>query len=426
MGILKTLSDMFGVEKHPKNLNYGTMTNGVTPIYSGRSQNIFVNDVVQQTLDAIVNELKKLRPRHIRYDGFDPIPVRGAMQRLLEDPNPLMTTSEFIEKWAWMLLLTYNSFIYIQKDEKGAAKGLWPLNPQQVTFMQDPAGRLYLKMAFGSGYESTVPYDSIIHLKSHFAQNDLMGGDEFGRPNHQNIKKTVEINDDLLEGIRKAMKISLTINGIVKYNTLTADKNMVEDIKKFEKHLMDSESGLLPLDLTNEYIPITHNVKLIDKDTLQFLDSKITRNWHTPAEIITGKYTSEDYASFYQSAIEPIAISASQSFTKKLFTEQQKGGYRNEIVLYPKELVFMNPQQTLAMVKELGQTGALFENEKRVAFGYEPMEELKGIRYQSLNWVRVEYAQQYQINQDKTKRQNDEMQELVNVEDALKIQRGEE
>jgi hypothetical protein len=189
---------------------------------------------------------------------------------------------------------------------------------------------------------------------------------------------------------------------------------------------MDSESGLLPLDLTNEYIPITHNVKLIDKDTLQFLDSKITRNWHTPAEIITGKYTSEDYASFYQSAIEPIAISASQSFTKKLFTEQQKGGYRNEIVFYPKELVFMNPQQTLAMVKELGQTGALFENEKRVAFGYEPMEELKGIRYQSLNWVRVEYAQQYQINQDKTKRQNDEMQELVNVEDALKIQRGEE
>ena len=44
MGILKVLSEMFGVEK-AKNLNYGTMSNGMTPIYSGRGQNIYMNDV---------------------------------------------------------------------------------------------------------------------------------------------------------------------------------------------------------------------------------------------------------------------------------------------------------------------------------------------------------------------------------------------
>ena len=32
MGILKVLSGMFGVEKTPAKLNYGTMLNGITPI----------------------------------------------------------------------------------------------------------------------------------------------------------------------------------------------------------------------------------------------------------------------------------------------------------------------------------------------------------------------------------------------------------
>jgi len=44
------------------------------------------------------------------------------------------------------------------------------------------------------------------------------------------------------------------------------------------------------------------------------------------------------------------------------------------------------------MVHELGQSGTLFENEKRVAFGYDPLPELVGVRLQSLNYVNVNIA----------------------------------
>ena len=59
----------------------------------------------------------------------------------------------------------------------------------------------------------------------------------------------------------------------------------------------------------------------------------------------------------------------------------------------------MNTAQTLAMVNLLGQSGTLFENEKRVAFGYPPLKELEGVRLQSLNYVNVEYAREYQTQQ---------------------------
>ena len=48
------------------------------------------------------------------------------------------------------------------------------------------------------------------------------------------------------------------------------------------------------------------------------------------------------------------------------------------------------------MINILSPTGALFENEKRVALGLRPLPELEGKRYMSLNWIDADNAAQYQ------------------------------
>lgn len=63
----------------------------------------------------------------------------------------------------------------------------------------------------------------------------------------------------------------------------------------------------------------------------------------------------------------------------------------------PKDLIFMSVTQTLEMVRLLGDSGALYENEKRVAFGLRPLPELEGVRKQSLNYIDVNLARQYQL-----------------------------
>ena len=56
----------------------------------------------------------------------------------------------------------------------------------------------------------------------------------------------------------------------------------------------------------------------------------------------------------------------------------------------------MSVSQTLEMVRLLGDSGALYENEKRVAFGLRPLPELAGVRMQSLNYVNIDIAKKYQ------------------------------
>lgn len=399
MGWFKELTSMFGSEKKNdhKQYHYSQMLNGTSPIFNFQGTDIYASDVVQQTLDTIACEMKKLSPMHVRYNGFDPVPIDSDEQRVLDNPNSLMTTSEFIEKCMWLLLLNYNVFIYIERDNQDKLKGLYPLNPSYVTFMEDSEGKLYLEFQFANGFKTILPYDSIIHIKSHYSKNDLMGGDTYGKPDNRHIEKTVKINDMLLEGVRKAMEVSCTISGIVQYNTMLDNERMENNIRDFETKLNNSKSGLIPLDTKASYVPIDHNVKMVDEATLCFIDDKIMRNWHVDVGIGRGKYTAEEYESFYQSALEAFIISFSQGFTKKIFTKQQAQGYHNEIIFYPKELIFMSSAQTIAVVNILAQSGAIFENEKRVAFGFAPSKDLVGKRVQSLNWVDVEHAKEYQM-----------------------------
>lgn len=381
---------------------YMKMLDGSIPIYSQFGTNVYASDVVQQALYAIVKEMSKLNPKHIREQGFDVVPVDGLIQQVLDEPNYLMTTTEFIEKIVWQYLLNYNAFIYIENDESGQLIGLYPLSPTNVTFIEDKIGLLYVKMRFNNGYEETIPYDKLIHIRSHFSVSDLMGGDETGQPNNEALIKTLQMNEILLNGVKKALSASFAINGIVKYNTVLDSGKMKEAIENFEKTLKSNESGLLGIDNKAEVIQLKRDIKIVDDATLKFIDDKILRNFGVPIEIIRGNYTPQIYESFYQSSLENIIIAISQAFTKRIFTKREKG-FKNKIKLYPKELIFMNTSQTIAMVNLLGQSGTLFENEKRIAFGYAPSPDLVGVRMQSLNYVNVEYAREYQMNQKSKK-----------------------
>ena len=401
-------------KKAPKDAKFAQTMNGFTPIFSALSDDIYASDAVQQCLKCIVDELKKLNPLHIRQKGNEPVPVKGNIQDILDCPNEIMTTSELIEKTMWMLLLNYNAFIiptYITWEDNGEERrrytGLYPINPQQVDFIEDASGTLYVKFWFRNGTTTTYPYSDVIHIKYNFSVNDYMGGNEAGLPDQRGLMQTLRLNKLLLEGVAKAMNSSYQVNGIIKYNTMM-DKDKVEAaIAELEGHLRRGENGFLPIDLKMEYIPIQKQIEMVDNDTLEFIDSKILRNWGVPLAILKGDYTQDVYNSFYQKCLEPIIISFSQALTKKMFTRREIA-FGNKIKLYPKELVFMTTSQVIEMIKEMSPTGGLFENEKREALGMMPRPELEGKRYMSLNWIDANNAAQYQVGVPQEQKQEQE------------------
>ena len=388
----------------PTQTKYAEMMSGYAPIFSQFGTNIYASDVVQQAINCIVSEMKKLQPEHIVEKGNDIVPVNSDLQRVLNNPNPLMTTSDFLEKVTWLLFLNYNAFIvptyYEWKDKSGTVNrrydGLYPITPSQVDFIEDASGQLFVKMRFANGYQTEpIKYSDIIHIRYRYSVNDYMGGNASGQPDNEALLKTLSLNHNLLEGISQAMKSSFAINGVVKFNTMLDDGKTEAALKELEAKLKKSESGFLPLDLKSEFMPIKKEIKLVDKDTLEFIDSKILRHFGVPLSILTGDYDKAQYEAFYQKTLEPLIIAFSQAFTKTLFT-QREYGFGNRVKFYAKDLIFMSVDQKINMLKELAPTGGLMENEKRVMFGLRPLAELEGKRYMSLNWIDANKANEYQ------------------------------
>ena len=375
-----------------KKYNWADILSGIAPIYSnGFGTNIYASDVVQQAIYSIVTELKKLDPVHVRKTANDNdfVSVAGNIQSVLDAPNPLMTTSDFIEKIAWMLLLNYNAFIYpIWSGDTLVA--LYPLQPSQVDFQQDGTGKLWVIFTFPNGYEGEVAYDDIIHLRYHYSVSEFMGGNESGQPDFKPLLETLKLNDTLLKGLAKSLNLQTTINGIVKLKTMVNAEDQIAKVKEFERKLQSNESGILPIDISSDYTPISKQVALLDDKVLEFIDKKILRTFGVSIPIVNGDYTKEQYEAFYQKTLEPIVKSLGQAFTKGIFTKHAAQGFNNKIVFYTKELIFMNTEQKINLFNLLVDSGSCYKNEMRIAFGLRPIDELQGQLAESSNKTNAE------------------------------------
>lgn len=393
-------------------LYYAGMMNGSTPIYSAFGRDIYASDVVTQATRCITDEVKKLAPTHVRRVGADIVPVTGSdsLQRVLNNPNHYMTTADFLGKIMYTYFSKANSWIIptYREDNLGRRTytGLYPVNPDTVTFMEDETGTLFVELKFAADSQPWVlPYSDIIHLRRDYGADEYMGGGLGGLPDDRGLLETLELNHQMLQGVSRAMKASQVVNGVVKYGSVLGQAQSKEAMAEFEAKLANNKNGFIVLDMAGEFIPITRDIKLVDDRTLKFIDEKILRNFGVSLPILTGDYDKAQYEAFYQKTIEPLRIQLSQEFTRVLFTPTERG-HSNEIKFYSKELVFMSMDQIISTINLLAPTGTLYENEKRVAFGWAPDAALAGKRYMSLNWIDANQANKYQVGQDDNEEHN--------------------
>jgi len=401
------LKDFFAkLTAQPISARYAKLLSGYVPVFTQFGQSVYASDVVQTCIDVIATECSKLEPRHIRTDKEGLInTVPGGINRLLRvAPNELMTTRDFLEKIIWLLYMNYNAFIYPVYDIRTDARGnkfkqfsaFYPLNPNLVEFIQDDSGGIFVRLSFASGDRFTLAYKDLIHLRKKFSVSEVMGGGTNGQPDNDAILSLLDINDTVLQGIGKAIKASLAIKGIVKINTMLDNEKQEAERARFEASLDAAQSGILPLDLKGDFTPIKMDPKLIDKDTMEFLQNKILSYYGVSVPILSGEFTDEEYQAFYEKTLEPLIISLGQAFSKTLFSPREID-VGNEIVFYPQKLLFTNTKNRIAVANILGTRGALTNNELLELFGYPPYAE-GGTRYMSLNFADVAIANEYQLS----------------------------
>lgn len=392
-------------KKNDVQTKYASFLNNTTPIFSQFGRNIYASDVVQMCIDCIAQECSKLQPRHIMRTADGPVTDDDSLNKLFRfAPNPLMTTRDFLEKVVWNLFLNYNSFIYPINAPTQDTRGNWhnnytafyPLNPTLAEFLEDPAGTLYIRFTFQSGYRSpAIPYANIIHLRKKFSCNDIMGGGMNGEPDNAALLKTLEINDTILQGMAKAIPTSLAVRGILGTGTQVDYEKQMAEVGEFEKKMANNKSGILPMTIGSTFTPIDFNAVTVDKGTLDFLENKVLRWFRVPLPILTGDYTDDQKNAFYDGTIEPIVIGLNQSFTAAIFTPTELS-FGNEIRFYYQNLEMMSTASKKAIADTLGNRGALTNNFLLQMFGIEPYDG-GNVRIASLNYADARYMTEIQL-----------------------------
>lgn len=403
MALFNNLKNLFSRGKEYKRAK---MLNGYIPIFSQFGQDIYASDVVQNCIDVIATEISKLQPKHIRTDGNGRMTTpKGSINRLFKfAPNDIMTTRDFLEKVIWLLFLNYNVFIYPTYeyvDDSGERQrrytGFYPLNPYQVDFLQNQAGTLYVKLYFQSGDHFTIPYSEIIHIRKKFSVNDIMGGGLNGQPDNSALLKVLQINDVILQGLEKGIKTSLSIRGVLKINTMMDDEMQRKERDRFEKLMASGDSGIMPMDLKGDYIPLNLDPKFVDKETMAFLKNSVQEWYGVSLAILSRDYTDEQYQAFYESTLEPLVIGLGQAFSKTLFTSRELD-VGNEIVFYHKNMMYLSTRSKLDLIKTAGEQGLLSDDQKLAILGYPPLVDGSGSRRtMSLNYIDVNLANAYQM-----------------------------
>jgi HK97 family phage portal protein len=114
--------------------------------------------------------------RVMRLEGERKIAVdRHPLEKLLDAPNPYLSRFELFEQTAGILELTGNAYWFLAGDAAGVPAEIWPLRPDRVSIVPDPAR--YIK---GYVYEIDgvrIPLDpaEVVHFKRWHPGNDYYG-----------------------------------------------------------------------------------------------------------------------------------------------------------------------------------------------------------------------------------------------------------
>ena len=371
--------------------------------------NISKSDVVKIAIDRIASQCAKLKPRHIKNENDKTVTDKtGKLSFILKHkPNEVMTPYQFIYKVITKLFIDDNSFVYPMFDD-GELKGLYPLNPIMVEPIVDSGNNYYLRFQFENKETFIIPYENIIHLKRFYHDNDIFGGSGH-KGDQEALLKAININENVLQGVENALRSSMQIKGLLKMNAMLNETDKNKQLTSFNETLRESiknkGSSIIPIDLKSEYIPLNVDPKLIDKETLEFLNDKILNYFGVSSPIFSSNYSEDEFNSFYEQTIEPLAIQLSEAFSLGLLTDNEiKRG--EQVVFYSERLQYASWNTKVTAIEKLMGLGIMSLNESRALLGLEPVEN-GDKRLQSLNYVDATKANEYQVGKGDENESND-------------------
>lgn len=323
---------------------------------------IYEFDQVRSAIDTLARNTGKLR---IDMQGT----AKGKMRTKLKiRPNEYQSWYQFWYRTRTIFEMQNNAIIIPILDDMDQIVGLFPVLPsacEVVTYK----GREYLRYKFYGNQAAAIEIEKCGIITKHQYKNDIFGDSNTA------LNSTLSLLDMNRQAIKSAINESNSFKFMARMNNFAKDEDIEKERRRIKEANMKDKEGFLLLfsNLVGEPKQIDYKPYSIDEKQLTLINENIEKYFGVSAEAIKNELTGDKAASFYEGAIEPFAVQASEVITNMLFSpiEQTTG---NIFMLTANRIQFMTNNDKLNYTSQMADRGLATINELRDVWNLPPIE----------------------------------------------------
>lgn len=334
------------------------------PFFSAWDGRLYESELVRSAVDSRSRHISKLKVEII---GSAKPALR---RRLTSAPNDFQTWCQFLYRLNTILDMTNTAFIVPVLGEFGEVIGIYPILTSRCELIQSN-GEPWIRYSFQSGQTAAIKVAEVgIMTKFQYTS------DFFGETNVA-LNDTMALLNIQRQGVEEAVKNSATYRFMARLNNFQNAEDLAKERKRFSAENLRADSGgggllLFPNNYTDirqiEAKPYT-----IDPESMKLIQTNVFNYFGVNDKILQNIATGDEWASFYEGAIEPFAVQFSEVVTRMLFTERERST-GNMVMATANRLQYMSNNDKLNVSAQMADRGIMSINEIREIWNLPPVD----------------------------------------------------
>ncbi len=333
-----------------------------TPAFTSWDGQMYESDLVRSAIDALARHSAKLE---ITVNGTAQPKLRG---RLKAQPNPFMTWYQYHYRARTILEVQNNCFIVPVYDDDGTVCGFFPILPSQSELV-DVNGEPWLRYTFLNGTKAALPFDECGVLTRHQYKDDF-----FGEKNTA-LGSTLDLIHMQKQGVKEGITNGATFRFMAKLGNFAKPEDVAMERKRFNANNLQGESGGLLL-FPNTYTDIKQidqKPYTVDAEQMKLIQTNVSNYFGVSEEVLQNRCYGDAWSAFYEGAVEPYAIQASEVHTAMAYSARERAT-GNSIFFTSNRLQYMTNADKLNVSAQLVDRGVFSRNDARALWNLPPIE----------------------------------------------------
>lgn len=328
---------------------------GYVPSFRTWRGEIYESIIVRASIDAIARHASKLS---VTIEG-------GTKSELLtqikKEPNPFQTWSQLLYRLATILYVRNTAFVIPLRNRYGDKIGVYPLNPVDFSLVIDDNNELWVRFKLKDNAATAEKLSDVGILTRYQYKSEFFGD------SNEVLDETMQLISIQRQGIEEYTKNANSYRFWAKASNFSKAADLADERQRFDVENFQKKNGGGILLFPNTYNDI-HQMAAqsfsVDTEEMKLIDRNVYDYFGVNEEVIQNKSHGDEFAAFYEGAIEPLAVQLSQVMTRMLFSDRQMA-FAAGIYFTSNRIQYMNNSDKLSVSRDLVDRAILSINEAR-------------------------------------------------------------